>query len=101
MRPQALRFSIAGVLMALAAAVHAVEVNTASQAELERVKGIGVSLSTTLLAERAKQPFADWADLRARVGGIGAAQAERLSRGGLTVAGRAYGAAAPASAPVR
>ena len=37
---------------------------------LEQLRGIGVSMSEKLLAERAKQPFADWADLIARVPGV-------------------------------
>lgn len=101
----AARHAVAALLLLAAAAAQAVEVNTASQAELERVKGIGVALSNALLAERAKRPFADWRDLRARVGGIGRTQAERLSAAGLTVAGRPWagagagdGAAASAAA---
>ena len=87
----ALRTALVGAaLTALAAASAAVEVNTASQAELERLKGIGVQLSTELLSERAKRPFTDWHDLRARVRGIGPRQAAALSQAGLTVAGHSY-----------
>lgn len=69
---------------------HALDVNTASQAELEQLRGVGVALSERLLAERAKRPFADWADLLTRVPGLGRKQAVRLSAAGLRVAEQAY-----------
>lgn len=77
----------------------AVEVNSASQADLEKVSGIGTSLSKRLIDERAKKPFADWADLDQRVSGIGPSSAKRLSQGGLTVNGKPYAGAV--EAPVR
>jgi competence protein ComEA len=79
----------------LIAAADATEVNSASQAELERIKGIGPALSQRLLDERARSPFSDWADLMKRAGGVKAATAARLSAAGLTVNGSAY--AVPAS----
>lgn len=78
---------VGATLTLIAAAAAAADVNTATQAELERIKGIGVQLSSALVAERAKRPFADWQDLRARVRGIGPKQAASLSQSGLTVAG--------------
>lgn len=68
----------------------AIEVNTATQAQLEAVRGVGPKLSARILAERGKERFADWEDLIDRVRGIGPAAAERLSQAGLTVNGRAY-----------
>lgn len=76
------------------------EVNTANQAELEQVKGVGPQLSTRILAERIQAPFRDWADLQARLKGIGPAKAQRLSDAGLTVQGRHW-PAAPASSASR
>lgn len=87
---------VAIALGAVAALCGATEVNTASQADLERIKGIGTALSQRLLDERAKEPFADWADLLRRAGGIKASSAAKLSAGGLTVNGSAY---APTGAP--
>ena len=72
-----------------------VEVNTASQAQLESLRGVGVALSQRLLEERSRRPFADWNDLAARVPGVGPKLAERLSAQGLRVGGRPYAAAAP------
>lgn len=70
----------------------ATEVNRASQAELETVKGIGPALSAKILAARQQAPFKDWADLQQRVAGIGAGNAARMSQAGLTVGGSAYAA---------
>ncbi len=90
--PALARGALLALLVAVAAAARAatVEVNTATQAQLEQLRGIGVSMSERLLAERAKQPFADWADLIARVPGVSARSAERLSAQGLRVGERAY-----------
>ena len=77
----------------------AVDVNTGTVADLDSVKGIGPAMSTRILDERKKAPFKDWADLIARVKGIGGKSAATLSTGGLTVNGAAYaGAATPATA---
>lgn len=65
----------------------AVDVNRASQAELETVKGIGPGLSGKILAAREKGAFKDWADLQERVSGIGSRNAAKFSGAGLTVAG--------------
>ncbi|WP_298234025.1 helix-hairpin-helix domain-containing protein [uncultured Azohydromonas sp.] len=90
--PALARGVVLTLLMVAATAAHgaAVDVNTATQAQLEQLRGIGVSMSEKLLAERAKQPFADWADLIARVPGVSVRSAERLSAQGLRVGERAY-----------
>ena len=85
-------------LLACTAGAAAVEINRASQAELESLKGVGPALSEAVLGERQRQPFADWADLLARVPGLGRRSARRLSDQGVTVDGQAYG---PAPAPLR
>lgn len=91
---------IATTLLTLACglAFAATDVNKASQAELESVKGIGPGLSTKILAARQSGPFADWTDLQTRVKGVGPGNAVKFSAEGLTVNGSAY-AAAP-TAPV-
>jgi competence protein ComEA len=63
------------------------ELNTATQAELERLKGVGVALSERLLQARAQAPFDGWADLQRRVSGLGPRVARRLADQGLTVNG--------------
>ena len=68
----------------------AADVNRASQAELESVKGIGPGLSGKILKARQSGEFRNWGDLVDRVGGIGPGNASRFSQGGLTVGGAAY-----------
>lgn len=88
---------IAATLLALASgfAFAAVDVNKASQAELEAVKGIGPGMSTKILEARRSGPFANWSDLQTRVKGVGHGNAVKFSADGLTVNGAAYAAAAP------
>jgi competence protein ComEA len=75
----------------------AVDVNKASQAELETVKGIGPGLSAKILKARETGSFKNWSDLVDRVGGVGPGNASRFSQAGLTVGGSAYDGAAPAA----
>ena len=65
----------------------AVELNKASQAELETVKGIGPSMSTKILDERKNGAFKDWSDVVSRVKGVGPGNASKFSADGLTVNG--------------
>lgn len=71
-------------------AIAAVDVNKATEAELDGVRGIGPSTTQLILNERKKAPFKDWDDLIARVKGIGEARATKLSSEGLTVSGSAF-----------
>jgi competence protein ComEA len=95
-----LRTLVAAVLsLSAALAFAAVDINKASQAELESVKGIGPTVSERMLAERSKKSFADWSDLQTRVKGVGAGNAAKFSAAGLTVNGKAFVAeTAPAKA---
>ena len=68
----------------------AVDVNKASQAELETVKGIGPALSGKILDARKAGAFKDWNDLVERVGGVGPGNVARYSQAGLTVNNVAY-----------
>ena len=70
--------------------------NTASQATLEQLKGVGVAMSDRLLKARAERPFTDWDDVMRRVPGIGDRNARRLSQQGLRVGGRPYAGDTPA-----
>ena len=80
---------------AITFAAVAVDVNQASVAGLDGIKGIGPAMSSRILDERKRSPFKDWADLMARVKGVGQANAARLSSEGLTVGGASYRIAAP------
>ena len=79
------------------AAFAATDINKATQAEIESIKGIGVEMSNRILDERKQREFRDWADLIARVKGIGGASAAKFSSAGLTVNGAAFAAAPVAS----
>jgi competence protein ComEA len=78
--------------LAMAAAA-AVDVNKATDAQLDAVKGIGPATSKAIMAERKKGDFKDWSDFISRVKGIGDKKAETLSKEGLTVNGESYKAA--------
>ena len=66
-----------------------VDVNTADQAALDGIKGIGPTLSKAMLDERDRGgSFSDWLDLERRVPGIGAKSSARLSQAGLNVNGQ-------------
>ncbi|HEY3635085.1 MAG TPA: helix-hairpin-helix domain-containing protein [Caldimonas sp.] len=84
-----------------ATAALAVDVNKATQADLESVKGIGPAVSTQVLAERRKGEFKDWNDFVLGVKGSGAGSAAGLSQAGLTVHGRPSASAADAASPAR
>lgn len=83
---------LSGLLLALVTLVSqaAVDVNKATQAELESVKGIGPAVSGRILDERKKASFKDWTDLIDRVKGVGPGNAVRYSEAGLTVGGETY-----------
>lgn len=75
------------VIPSLGAAVAVpVNVNTATQAELESIKGIGPSKAKTIIAERVDGGhFQDAHDLQKRVRGIGMRSVEKMVDNGLTI----------------
>lgn len=74
----------------IVSAFAAVDVNTASPADLDSIKGIGPGTSSKLVDVRKGGKFKDWADLIERMPGIGEKRAAKLSAEGLTVNGEAY-----------
>jgi competence protein ComEA len=71
-----------------------VEINSADQAALESVRGLGPSKAKAILLERKKNgPFKDSADLHTRVKGIGEKTVERLMQNGLTINNKAVAGA--------
>jgi competence protein ComEA len=80
-----------------AACFAAVDVNKATAAELDGIKGIGPSISTKILDERKKGNFKDWTDLIDRVKGIGQGNAAKFSVEGLTVNGAEFKSATAAA----
>jgi len=87
------RFVAALAALLAASAFAAVEVNKATQAELEVINGIGPTISASIVAERKKGDFKDWNDLFKRVERVGDRSAARMSAGGLTINGKPYGGA--------
>ncbi|HEF5787398.1 TPA: helix-hairpin-helix domain-containing protein [Burkholderia multivorans] len=66
----------------------AVDVNTADQAALESVKGLGPVKSKAIIDERTKNgPFKDADDLATRVKGLGTKSVGHLEENGLTIGG--------------
>lgn len=83
---------IAGLIALIwsAMALAAVDVNKASAADLDSIKGIGPAMSSRILEERKNGQFKDWADFINRVKGVGDASATKLSAQGLTVNSSSY-----------
>jgi competence protein ComEA len=66
-----------------------VNVNTASQSELESIRGLGPSKAKAIIAEREKGgAFYDSYDLQSRVRGIGERSVSRLMENGLKIDGQ-------------
>jgi competence protein ComEA len=87
------KFVAALAALLAATAFAAVDVNKATQAELEAISGIGPSISASIISERKKGEFKDWNDLVTRIKGVGDRSAAKFSQGGLTVAGKPYSGA--------
>jgi len=86
-----------GAMLYAAASLAAVDVNQATAAELDSIKGIGPGLSTQILDQRKKSSFKDWPDFMGRVQGVGEGNAAKFSKEGLTVNGESFKGAAPAA----
>lgn len=86
--------AVLAFLMSTAMAMAAVDVNKATEAELDSVKGIGPTTSKLIVSERKKGEFKNWDDFITRVKGVGEKRATHLSESGLTVGGQAYKPAA-------
>lgn len=87
------------VMMYAAVSFAAVDVNKATAAELDGIKGIGPAISAKILDEKKKGGnFKDWDDLVKRVNGVGEANAAKFSSEGLTVGGASFKGAAAAPA---
>lgn len=88
----------AGVAMA-ASTAQAVDVNAATQTELESVRGVGPKTAESIVRERQKGgAFKSFEDFSGRVRGIGTKRAEKLRDAGLTVGPATTAAAAVAPA---
>lgn len=80
-----LLLALAAFIAAMGFAFAAVDANTATQAELESIKGIGPAIAARILDERKKGNFKDLKDLEERVKGIGEENVKKMSAAGLSV----------------
>ena len=91
------------MVLATSFAMAAVDVNSASEDDLDSIKGIGPSTAAKILDARKTAKFKDWNDFIQRVPGIGDKKAAKLSAEGLTVNGGAFktttGSTSAATAP--
>lgn len=72
-----------------------VEVNSADQAALDSIAGLGPATSRAIIAERQKNgSYRDWNDLSERVKGLGERNIVKLSAAGLVVNGKPHAPAA-------
>jgi competence protein ComEA len=92
---------IAALFAMASLAAQATDVNRASQADLEAVKGIGPGLSGKIIKARESGAFKNWGDFVERVGGVGPGNAARFSQAGLTVGGAAFDAKDMPAAPMK
>ena len=78
------------VALSVFTAFAAVDVNKATEAELDGIKGIGPATTRVIVAERKKAEFKSWEDFITRVKGVGGKTAAKFSADGLTVGGAPY-----------
>ena len=78
------------VTLSAVACLAALDINKASEAELDSIKGIGPATSGKILDERKKASFKDWNDLITRVKGIADIRAAHFSAEGVTVNGLVF-----------
>ena len=88
-------FIFSSLCFAAGAAMAAVDVNTADQAALDSIAGVGPTTSKAIIEERDKHGnYKDWSDLEHRVKGIGERNAVKLSAAGLLVNGQSRSSSA-------
>jgi competence protein ComEA len=86
--------SLVLLLSLLSMSTLALEINSANEAELDSVRGLGPSATARILAAREQGQFQSWADLMRRVKGIKPRTAAKLLDNGLTVNLQPYSAPA-------
>ena len=91
------KFLVFFAAMYVAMSFAAVDVNKATPADLDGLKGIGPGISGKIVEERKKGEFKNWNDFIERVKGIGEKNAVKFSAEGMTVSGASYKGVAPAA----
>jgi len=85
-----IRRLLCGAALLACGAARALELNEATEAQLDGLRGLGPSRTARILQAREAGPFQSWADFMARVKGIKPATAAKFSAQGLTVQGAPY-----------
>jgi len=85
----------AAMLCSASMAMAGVDVNTATEADLDSVRGLAPSSKARILKAREQGLFKDWADLMRRVKGIKHGTAHKLSDSSLSVIGKPFDAEKP------
>nr|WP_315464134.1 helix-hairpin-helix domain-containing protein [uncultured Rhodoferax sp.] len=85
-----IRRLLCGTALLACGASQALELNEATEAQLDGLRGLGPSSTARILQAREAGPFRNWADFMARVKGIKPATAAKFSAQGLTVQGAPY-----------
>ena len=75
-------------MLSLCSLCWALDINQASEAELDGLRGLGPAFTRRVMRERDIRPFTDWPDLMRRVSGMGLVTAKKLASQGLTVSGQ-------------
>ena len=91
-----LAFGFAGLTWA-----QQIDLNKATEVELDTLKGVGPVLTKAVMDERKKAPFKDWEDATNRVKGLGPQKASSLSEQGVRVQGSAYSGKAADKKPAK
>ena len=81
---------LVGALACTHLSIFALEINQASEAELDSIKGMGPAMTRKVLIARAEKIFTNWKDLMSRVAGIGKAKAQQFSDQGVLVNGQSF-----------
>jgi competence protein ComEA len=89
-----LAFGFAGLTWA-----QQIDLNKATEVELDALKGVGPVLTKAVMDERKKAPFKNWEDATSRVKGLGPQKASSLSEQGVRVQGSAYNVKASEQKP--
>jgi len=82
-----LAFGFAGLTWA-----QQIDLNKATEVELDGLKGVGPVLTKAVMDERKKATFKNWEDATSRVKGLGPQKASSLSDQGVRIQGSAYAA---------
>ena len=79
-----------GLWLVVPISAFALELNQATEAQLDSLKGMGPALNRRVREARTERVFSDWADFQKRVSGMGAVKARAFSQQGLTIQGQSF-----------